>query len=217
MKDSWVGFGYHMALHKENFTSVTAYYQEVHCFLVEIHFPVLLPPGGVYLQVCALPGHTTPKHRALCGLPREISFLVPQGEQSSGGDPRSGWQHSTSDHLLPPGVQLCSELCSTLPFATSACLCGSRTAAWEGQRHPGLVVPCSTPVFLLSSGITDLREGEQWALSFLTLPVSQNYLVWMGPQWIIWSNCLDTEEALKHFLLAVMPLATYISSCDLNL
>lgn len=97
-----------MALHKENFTSVMVYYQEVFCFPVEIHFPVLFATWrSVFAGVCSPRAYHPKTQRELCGVPRDMSFLVPLGKESSGEDPRNGWQHRMSDHLLPQGVQHC--------------------------------------------------------------------------------------------------------------
>lgn len=92
------------------------------CFLVEIHFPVLYSTWrSVFAGVCTPREFHSKTLRELCGVPR--AMLVPQGKQSSGGDPRSGWQHSTSDHLLPPGTQHCLQIVLHCAFVPHQLVC----------------------------------------------------------------------------------------------
>lgn len=131
MKDSWVGFGYHMALHKANFTSVTAYYQEVFCFLVEIHFPVLFASWrSVFAGVCCPRAHHPKTQRIVWGTQRH-GFLSCTGQAELWRGSQE-WQHSTSDHLLPQECSTASQLCSTaVPHQLHQSVC-SRTAGQEG-------------------------------------------------------------------------------------
>lgn len=177
MKDSWVGFGYHMAMHKENFTSVTAYYQEVFCFLVEIHFPILFATWrSVFAGVCSPRAYHPNTERIVCGAQRHQVHMM----QSPEGDPRSGWQHSTSDHLLPPGVQHCLQIVLHCVFVPHQLVC---VAAGQLDVSVRRTLDWLFPApFQFSFWAQGSRPERRWASQqhFLS-SLSQNHRIgWVG-------------------------------------
>lgn len=181
MKDSWVGFGYRMALHKENFTSVMAYYQEVFCFPVEIHFPVLFATWrSVFAGVYSPRAYHPKTQRELCGVPRDMSFLVPQGKQSSGGDPRSVGSTAWVIIFCPKESNTASELCFTVP------LCHISLSVWQQDSWTwGWEAPwtgCSLIHSRFPSELRDHRPERRWAShQHFLFSLSQNHrIIWFG-------------------------------------
>lgn len=148
---------------------------------MEIHFPVLFATWrSVFAGVCSPRANHPKTQRELSGVPRDISFLVPWGKQSSGGDPRSGWQHSMSDHLLPPGVQHCLWIvlhCALVPHQLVCVAAGQLTwgleAPWTG---------CSLFHSSFPSELRDHRPERRWAShEHFIFSLSQNHrITWFG-------------------------------------